>query len=52
MGEAIQAGVLVTTGALQRKAKRLQLSNGKFHRDGWPFHRVQGADGRLGGASG
>ncbi|MFN8497149.1 MAG: YciI family protein [Anaerolineae bacterium] len=30
MEEAIQAGVLVTTGALQAKGTRVQLSDGKF----------------------
>jgi len=30
IGEAIQAGALVTTGALQPKATRLKLSGGKF----------------------
>ncbi len=30
IGEAMQAGVLVTTGALQRNATRLRLADGKF----------------------
>jgi hypothetical protein len=30
VGEALQSGVLVTTGALQSKGKRLRLSGGKF----------------------
>ena len=37
IGEAIQAGVLVTTGALQDKGKRLRLSNGKFTVTDGPF---------------
>jgi hypothetical protein len=37
VGEAIQAGVLVTTGALQEKGKRLRLSNGKFTVTDGPF---------------
>ncbi len=37
VGEAIQAGVLVTTGALQDKGKRLRLSNGKFTVTDGPF---------------
>lgn len=35
--EATQAGVLVTTGALQDKGKRLHLSNGKFTVTDGPF---------------
>jgi hypothetical protein len=37
MGEAIQSGVLVTTGALQAKGTRLRLSNGKFTVTDGPF---------------
>ena len=37
IGEAIKAGVLVTTGALQPKGKRLHLSNGKFTVTDGPF---------------
>ena len=37
VGEAIQAGVLVTTGSLQPKGKRLQLSGGKFTVTDGPF---------------
>ena len=37
VGEAMQAGVLVTTGALQEKGKRLHLSNGKFTVTDGPF---------------
>src|SRR5574341_1087935 len=35
--EAIQAGVLVTTGALNPKGTRLRLSNGKFTVTDGPF---------------
>lgn len=35
--EAIQAGVLVTTGALQPKGKRLRLSKGRFTVTDGPF---------------
>jgi hypothetical protein len=35
--EAIQAGVLVATGALQPKGTRLRLSNGKFTVTDGPF---------------
>ncbi len=37
IGEAMQAGVLVTTGALQPKGTRLRLSNGKFTVTDGPF---------------
>ena len=37
IGEAIQAGVLVATGALQPKGTRLQLSGGKFTVTDGPF---------------
>jgi len=37
IGEAMQAGVLVTTGALQRKGTRLRLSRGKFTVTDGPF---------------
>ena len=37
MGEAIQAGVLVTTGALQSHGKRLRRTNGKFSVTDGPF---------------
>lgn len=37
MAEAIQAGVLVATGALEQKGKRLKLSNGKFTVTDGPF---------------
>ncbi len=35
--EAVQAGVLVTTGALQQKGTRLHLANGKFTVTDGPF---------------
>ncbi len=37
IGEAVQAGVLVATGALQPKGTRLRLSNGKFTVTDGPF---------------
>jgi hypothetical protein len=37
VGETIQAGVLVTTGALQAQGTRLRLSNGKFTVTDGPF---------------
>ena len=37
IGEAMQAGVLVTTGALQPKGTRLKLSDGKFTVTDGPF---------------
>lgn len=37
IGEAMQAGVLVATGALQPKGTRLRLSNGKFTVTDGPF---------------
>ena len=37
IGEAIKAGVLVTTGALAPKGTRLQLSGGKFTVTDGPF---------------
>ena len=37
IGEAMQAGVLVTTGTLQPKGTRLQFSNGKFTVTDGPF---------------
>jgi hypothetical protein len=37
IGEATQAGVLVTTGTLQRKGARLRLSDGKFTVTDGPF---------------
>ena len=37
IGEAMQAGVLVTTGTLQRKGTRLRLSGGKFAVTDGPF---------------
>jgi hypothetical protein len=37
IGEAMQAGVLVTTGALNPKGTRLKLSNGKFTVTDGPF---------------
>ncbi len=37
VGEAMQAGVLVTTGALQAKGTRLRLSGGKFTVTDGPF---------------
>ena len=37
IGEAFQAGVLVTTGTLQRKGTRLRLSGGKFTVTDAPF---------------
>ncbi len=37
IGEAMQSGVLVTTGALQAKGTRLRLSGGKFTVTDGPF---------------
>jgi hypothetical protein len=37
IGEAVQAGVVVATGALQPKGTRLRLSNGKFTVTDGPF---------------
>jgi len=37
IGEAMQAGVLVSTGALQPKGKRLRLAGGKFTVTDGPF---------------
>jgi hypothetical protein len=37
IGEAMQAGVLVTTGTLQRNGTRLRLSDGKFTVTDGPF---------------
>jgi hypothetical protein len=37
IGEAMQAGVLVSTGALQQKGTRLRLSGGKFTVTDGPF---------------
>ena len=37
IGEAIQAGVLVSTGALQPKGTRLKLEKGKFTVTDGPF---------------
>jgi hypothetical protein len=37
IGEAMQAGMLVTTGALQPKGTRLRLSGGKFTVTDGPF---------------
>ena len=37
IGEAVHAGVLVATGALQPKGTRLRLSNGKFTVTDGPF---------------
>lgn len=37
IGEAMQAGVLVTTGTLKRQGTRLQLSEGKFTVTDGPF---------------
>jgi hypothetical protein len=37
IGEAMQAGVLVTTGTLQRKGTRLRLADGKFTVTDGPF---------------
>jgi hypothetical protein len=37
IGEAIQAGVLVTTGTLRRNGTRLRLSGGKFTVTDGPF---------------
>jgi hypothetical protein len=37
IGEAIQAGVLVTTGTLRRQGTRLRLSGGKFTVTDGPF---------------
>jgi hypothetical protein len=37
IGEAMQAGVIVTTGTLQRKGTRLRLSDGKFTVTDGPF---------------
>ena len=41
VAEAIQAGSLVTTGALQSKGKRLRLSGGKFSVTDGPFIEVK-----------
>jgi hypothetical protein len=41
IGEAMQAGVLVTTGSLQDKGKRLKLSKGKFTVTDGPFIEVK-----------
>jgi len=41
IGEAIQAGVVVTTGALQPKGTRLQLAGGKFTVTDGPFIEVK-----------
>jgi hypothetical protein len=41
VGEAIQAGVMVTTGALQPKGTRLRLSDGKFTVTDGPFIEVK-----------
>lgn len=37
IGEAIQAGVVVTTGAVQAQGKRLKLTNGNFTVTDGPF---------------
>jgi hypothetical protein len=37
IGEAVQAGVVVATGALQPKGTRLRLSSGKFSVTDGPF---------------
>jgi hypothetical protein len=37
IGEAMQAGVLVTTGTLQRQGTRLKLADGKFTVTDGPF---------------
>ena len=37
IGEAMQAGVIVTTGTLQRTGTRLRLSDGKFTVTDGPF---------------
>ena len=37
IGEAMQAGVLVTTGTLKRTGTRLQLADGKFSVTDGPF---------------
>jgi hypothetical protein len=37
IAEAVQAGVLVTTGAVQPKGTRLRLANGKFSVSDGPF---------------
>ena len=37
VGEAMQAGALITTGSLQQKGKRLKLSGGKFTVTDGPF---------------
>ena len=37
IGEAMQAGVVVTTGALQRTGTRLKLADGKFTVTDGPF---------------
>ena len=37
IGEAMQAGVLIATGTLQRKGTRLRLSEGKFTVTDGPF---------------
>jgi hypothetical protein len=37
IGEAVQAGILVATGALQEKGTRLRLADGKFTVTDGPF---------------
>jgi hypothetical protein len=37
IGEAVQAGVVITTGALKRKGTRLRLANGEFTVTDGPF---------------
>ena len=37
VGEAVQAGVVIATGSLQSKGKRLRLSGGKFTVTDGPF---------------
>ncbi len=41
IGEAMQAGVLVSTGALQRKGTRLRLAGGKFTVTDGPFIKAK-----------
>ena len=52
IGEAMQAGVLVTTGALQPTGTRLRRCQRQIHRDRWAVHRIEGADGGVGSTPG
>lgn len=43
IGEAVQAGVLVATGALQPKGTTPPPFQREIHRDRWAVHRADGA---------